>query len=75
VGCRHLDYGFSHLNLEKISLAVLADDERAVEAYRKAGFVEEGRLRNHTWYDGARHDELVLSVLRQDWAPPFRAGG
>jgi RimJ/RimL family protein N-acetyltransferase len=70
-----LDYGFSHLNLEKISLQVLADDERAVGAYRKAGFVEEGRLRNHTWYDGARHDELVLSILREEWTPPLRAGG
>jgi RimJ/RimL family protein N-acetyltransferase len=63
-----LDYGFRHLNLAKISLRVLADDERAVGAYRKAGFVEEGRLRAHAWYDGARHDELVMSVLRTEWA-------
>jgi diamine N-acetyltransferase len=64
-----LDYGFSQLNLAKISLQVLADDERAVGAYRKAGFVEEGRLRDHTWYDGARHDELVMGVRREDWKP------
>ena len=64
-----LDYGFRHLNLAKVSLRVLADDERAVGAYRKAGFVEEGRLRAHAWYDGARHDELVMSVLRDDWKP------
>ena len=64
-----VDYGFRHLNLAKISLTVLADDERAVGAYRKAGFVEEGRLRDHTWFDGARHDELVMSVLREEWKP------
>lgn len=64
-----VDYGFSHLNLAKIFLQVLADDERAVGAYAKAGFVEEGRLRGHTWYDGARHDELVMGVLRDDWDP------
>ena len=63
-----VDYGFGHLNLVKISLQVLADDERAVGAYRKAGFVEEGRLRDHTWYDGARHDELVMAVWREDQA-------
>lgn len=62
-------YGFQHLNLRKISLQCLADDERAVGAYRKAGFVEEGRLRDHGWYDGERHDELVMSVLREDWKP------
>ena len=61
-----VDYGFRHLNLVKISLGVLADDERAIGAYRKAGFVEEGRLRNHTWYDGRRHDELVMSVIREE---------
>ena len=64
-----VDYGFRSLNLAKISLQVLADDERAVGAYLKAGFVEEGRLRAHSWYDGARHDELVMSVLRDDWKP------
>ena len=64
-----VEYGFSQLNLEKISLQVLADDERAVGAYRKAGFIEEGRLRDHTWYDGARRDELVMGVRREDWKP------
>lgn len=64
-----VEYGFSRLNLAKIMLQVFADDERAVGAYRKAGFVEEGRLRDHTWYDGARHDELVMAVLREDWKP------
>ena len=63
-----VDYGFRHLNLVKISLQVLADDERAVGAYLKAGFVEEGRLRDHTWYDGARRDELVMAVRREDQA-------
>jgi RimJ/RimL family protein N-acetyltransferase len=65
-----VDYGFRQLHLAKISLRVLADDERAVGAYRKAGFVEEGRLRAHAWYDGARHDELVMAVLREEWEPP-----
>jgi RimJ/RimL family protein N-acetyltransferase len=64
-----VEYGFSQLNLVKISLQCLADDERAVGAYRKAGFLEEGRLRDHAWYDGARHDELVMSVLRDGWKP------
>jgi RimJ/RimL family protein N-acetyltransferase len=63
-------YGFRHLNLAKISLRVLADDERAVGAYRKVGFVEEGRLRAHAWYDGTRHDELVMAVFREELEQP-----
>ncbi|HET9672988.1 MAG TPA: GNAT family protein [Actinomycetota bacterium] len=62
-------YGFRHLNLAKISLRVLAHDERAVGAYRKAGFEEEGRLRIHTWYEGERRDELVMAVFRHEDAP------
>jgi RimJ/RimL family protein N-acetyltransferase len=65
-----VDYGFQQLNLLKVSLRVLADDERAVGAYRKAGFVEEGRLRSHSWHDGARHDELMMAVLREEWSAP-----
>lgn len=59
-----VDYGFRHLNLAKISLRVLADDERAVGAYRKVGFEEEGRLRSHTWSAGERRDELMMALLR-----------
>lgn len=64
-----VDYGFRHLNLLKISLGVLADDERAVGAYRKAGFVEEGRLLKHVWFDGGRRDELVMAVFREGSTP------
>ena len=49
-------------------LWAVADDERAVGAYAKAGFVEEGRLRAHAWFDGEIHDTLVMGILREEWA-------
>jgi RimJ/RimL family protein N-acetyltransferase len=61
-----VDYAFEHLNMNRVELYVLADDPRAVGAYRKAGFVEEGRLRRKAWVRGEYHDELVMSVLRED---------
>lgn len=64
-----LTYGFRHLNLRRIHLEVLADDPRAVGAYGKVGFVEEGRLRRRDFFDGAFHDVLVMAVLRDEWAP------
>lgn len=63
-------YAFRHLNLRKICLEVLADDERAVGSYRAAGFVEEGRLRRHQWFDGDYRDALVMAALRDEWRPP-----
>ena len=59
-------YAFDHLNMNRVGLQVLADDRRAVGAYRKAGFVEEGRLRQHSWVRGGFEDELVMSVIRED---------
>jgi len=68
--CRTLlEYAFRHLNMRKVGLEVLADDERAVGAYRKAGFVEEGRLRQQAWFDGAYRDTLRMAVLRDEWPP------
>jgi ribosomal-protein-alanine N-acetyltransferase len=65
-----LDYAFTHLNVRKVYLEVLADDERALGAYRKAGFVEEGRFREHTWHDGMYRDVLRMAVLRSEWTGP-----
>jgi RimJ/RimL family protein N-acetyltransferase len=52
-----VDYAFTHLNMNRVALQVLADNARAVGAYRKAGFVEEGRLRQHAWVCGRFEDE------------------
>ena len=68
-----VDFAFRDLNMWKVGLEVLADDDRAVGAYRKAGFVEEGRLRAHSWFEGAFHDALVMGILRPEWEE--RAGG
>ena len=35
--------------------------------YRKCGFVEEGRQREHVYSDGAYHDQVVMGILRTEW--------
>jgi RimJ/RimL family protein N-acetyltransferase len=62
-----VEYAFVHLDMNRVGLQVLADDPRAVGAYARAGFVEEGRLRRHALVEGAYRDELVMSILREDW--------
>jgi RimJ/RimL family protein N-acetyltransferase len=59
-----LGYAFGPLNFRKVSLEVLAEDERAVGAYRKAGFAEEGRFRAHTWHAGRYQDVLRMAAFR-----------
>ena len=62
-----LGYAFRQLNLRKVSLEVLADDARAVRAYRKAGFRDEGRLEKHTWFEGDYRDSLLMASFRDRW--------
>jgi RimJ/RimL family protein N-acetyltransferase len=59
-----LRHAFDDLNLRRVSLQVLATNERAVGTYEKAGFEHEGRLREAAYVDGAYVDVLLLARLR-----------
>ncbi|HEX6339253.1 MAG TPA: GNAT family protein [Jiangellaceae bacterium] len=60
-------YGFQELGLNRIGLGVWAFNDRAIAAYRKVGFVEEGRRRQMTFHAGHFHDEVLMSILRSEW--------
>jgi RimJ/RimL family protein N-acetyltransferase len=64
-----VDYAFEYLNMNRVALQVLAEDPRAVGAYRKVGFVEEGRQRQLGWLRGVYEDVLVMAILREEWKP------
>ena len=63
-----VDYGFRELKLHRISLGVFAFNPRAIRVYEKVGFKREGILRDILFYDGEYHDEIVMSILEQEWA-------
>ena len=52
-----LRFAFDEMNLHRVSLTVLIDNERAIACYRKCGFVEEGRLRQD-WFQGGMYIDL-----------------
>lgn len=62
------DYGFTQLNLRRITLGVLATNERAHKLYRSLGFVEEGRLRQAQFKDGAFVDVILMAMFREELA-------
>jgi RimJ/RimL family protein N-acetyltransferase len=62
-----LEWAFRIQNYRRIWLDTLASNERAIRAYRACGFVEEGRLREHYYYDGVYHDAIVMGILRREW--------
>ncbi len=62
-----LRYGFDELNLHRIWLDTFGYNERAIAMYRRLGFVEEGRLREHLERDGRRYDVVLMGMLRDEY--------
>lgn len=65
-------FGLYTLNLNRIWLRVFADNARAMRCYQKAGFREEGRLRQDNFNGGAYRDTLIMGLLRDDLAQPLQ---
>lgn len=62
-----LSFGFQQLNLNRISLNVLATNEKAIGLYQKLGFVQEGELRKSIFKNGEYHNEYIFSLLKSDF--------
>jgi len=63
-----VDYGFRELGLHRIQLGVAPFNPAGVRAYQKAGFTEEGRLRESVLHDGRWYDEILMAILDHEWA-------
>ena len=62
-----LRFGFERLNLNRIWLGVTQANERALAAYRKAGFTVEGVLYEDLYRDGVYHNSVRMGILRHDY--------
>jgi RimJ/RimL family protein N-acetyltransferase len=62
-----LRYGFTELNLKRITLDVFDYNARAIRSYEKSGFTLEGRVRKALFRDGSRADIVCMGILREEW--------
>lgn len=62
-----LRYAFTELNLHRVSLTVFEYNPRAIQSYLRAGFREEGRLRQCFKREGQRWDMIFMGILRSEW--------
>ena len=59
---------FTETAINRLSLEVFPENERARRAYEKAGFEIEGLCREaYRRPDGPYRDALLMAVLRRDW--------
>jgi len=69
-----LRHGFDDLNLARIYLYAVSYNTRAIELYRRIGFQMEGTLRAALFKNGRFEDEVLMSMLRDEYAAlPWRA--
>lgn len=59
-----VEFGFKDLNLHRIYLQVLETDTRAIRAYEKCGFVQEGIMREAAQIDGNFVNAVCMGKLR-----------
>jgi putative acetyltransferase len=60
-----LDIADNWMNLQRVELAVYADNEAAIGLYRKFGFETEGLFRDYAVRDGRLVDTLSMARLRR----------
>ena len=63
-----LQYAFTELNMQRVSLALHSYNARALKSYEKAGFRLEGTSRGDQHREGKRTDTLWMGILREEWA-------
>jgi RimJ/RimL family protein N-acetyltransferase len=61
-----IGYSWRDLNLQRLSLAVVGDNPRAVRAYERVGFELEGTMRRAAYIGGAFQDITIMGLLRSE---------
>lgn len=62
-----LAHAFGVMALHRIGIRVLAYNQRAIRAYEKCGFVNEGREREAAFVNGEWHDDIMMGVLAHEY--------
>ena len=60
------EHAFRTLGLHRLYLFVVAGNDAAIRLYKRCGFAEEGRLREHVFKDGAFRDVLVMGLCARE---------
>jgi RimJ/RimL family protein N-acetyltransferase len=60
-------HGFETLGLNRIWLRVYETNARGIQAYKKAGFIHEGIMRQAHWKNGRFVDVHIMGVLVSEW--------
>lgn len=60
-----VNYATSELNVHRFYLEVFADNEKAINLYKKCGFIKEGILRDKILRAGRFRDVVVMALIAE----------
>lgn len=64
---KFIDFLFESKQLNKITLEVLETNTRAINLYKKLGFVYEGQKRKEILKNDKYVDSIIMSILKEEW--------
>ena len=59
------DIAFNTLNLQRVQAGAYASNKGSIKAFLKAGYEQEGVLKNHFVLDGKPEDDILVAKLAQ----------
>ena len=62
--------GFRTMNLHRLTAEIYSYNATSLTLFKRLGFVEEGRLRESRWWDGAYYDSIMLGLLASEYEVP-----
>lgn len=62
-----VNYCFKELNMNRIGAEIYEFNAPSIKLFERNGFQLEGRFRQHIFKDGVFKDELLYSLLQEDW--------
>lgn len=62
-----LSFADSEYDLNKLYATTSSNNIPSIRLLEKCGLKLDGRQREHYWIEGMRHDQLIYSILRQEW--------
>lgn len=62
-----LKYGFMERRMHKCNSACASYNTASIRLHQKLGFIQEGRLREESFYKGEHHDELLFGMTLEEY--------
>ena len=65
-----LQYGFEVMLLNRVQAIIDSENARSMRLVRRLGFVQEGILRQRSYFNGQFRDDVIFSLLKDEWKRP-----